>query len=212
MSSGLETRQRSPLCCEKVRQRLGARHGNNAGQQRLRICFLSCRPQMQTHVEGGESVHLLLEEKYLENQGTLSKAVHGTRSSAAVCLYDVGKFHQRLNPNPKLSHSPRSCHCVSAVHNLHDCSRPRSVAEPCIDVVIGHGIRDGDEAYTQFHRNGCLPRDAVGKVALYMGPNVDDSSSRQVHADARSITLPVLRSPSTKPSLLNSWLREGSHI
>ena len=29
--------------------------------------------------------------RHLENQGTLSKIVDGTRSSAAVCLYDVGK-------------------------------------------------------------------------------------------------------------------------
>ena len=44
-----------------------------------------------------------------------------------------------------------------------------------------------------FQRNSCLPRDAVGKAALHMGPDVNDSSNRQVYADARSITLSVLR-------------------
>ena len=43
-----------------------------------------------------------------------------------------------------------------------------------------------------FHRNSCLPRDAVGKAALYMGHDVNDSSNRNVYADARSIALPVL--------------------
>ena len=44
-----------------------------------------------------------------------------------------------------------------------------------------------------FQRNSCLPRDAVGKAALHMGPDVNESSNRQVYADARSITLPELR-------------------
>ncbi|CAE7029852.1 CA14 [Symbiodinium sp. CCMP2592] len=41
-------------------------------------------------------------------------------------------------------------------------------------------------------RNTCLPRAGFGTAVLYMGPDVNDSSNRQIYDEAKKITLKVL--------------------
>ena len=109
------------------------------------------------YVEDGESVHLLLGENIWKTRVHLSKMLTGLAAVPQSACMMYGNLPSKAEPpNPKLSQSPRGCHGVSAVRNLHDCSRPRNVAEPCIDLVIGHGIRDIDERKTQ-HSKKQLP-------------------------------------------------------
>ena len=60
------------------------------------------------------------------------------------------------------------------------CMTPAALA--CIDVGIGHGIRDGDEPYTHLSQEQLPAQRCCWQGCFVIGHDVDDSSNRQVYA------------------------------